>query len=392
MDQIIRFSLSHRLLILSLAVVMLAVGSWQAVRLPIDVFPDLNRPRVVVITEAPGMAPEEVEALITIPLETAFNGASGVMTVRSSSGSGISVIYVEFDWGTDIYNDRQVVNERLQLVSEQLPDGINPTLAPISSIMGQILMYGMWSEGDQTSAMEVRTLADWVVRQRLLAIPGVAQVFTIGGDRMQFQVLIDPDALRNFDLTIDEVRDAVQESNLNATGGYLDQRGANELLVRGLGRVTSVDDLRSVTLTIRDGRPVTLDQIARVVQAPQVKRGDASAFVRDEQGSLEGGPAVVLTINKQPDADTRLVDRQIEQALAGLKGTLPSDIRIANLYSQRSFIDRAIVVDRSYRVRVHLLGFVGEHHDAGWTGRRDWRAGRRRDRRRREHLSPAARE
>ena len=304
MDQIIRFSLSHRLLILSLAVVMLAVGSWQAVRLPIDVFPDLNRPRVVVITEAPGMAPEEVEALITIPLETAFNGASGVMTVRSSSGSGISVIYVEFDWGTDIYNDRQVVNERLQLVSEQLPDGINPTLAPISSIMGQILMYGMWSEGDQTSAMEVRTLADWVVRQRLLAIPGVAQVFTIGGDRMQFQVLIDPDALRNFDLTIDEVRDAVQESNLNATGGYLDQRGANELLVRGLGRVTSVDDLRSVTLTIRDGRPVTLDQIARVVQAPQVKRGDASAFVRDEQGSLEGGPAVVLTINKQPDADT----------------------------------------------------------------------------------------
>ena len=234
LDRIISFSLNNRLIVLAIAVIMLGVGGWQTTRLPIDVFPNLNRPRVVVITEAPGMAPEEVEALITFPLETAFNGASGVEAVRSSSGIGLSVIYVEFEWDTDIYNDRQVVNERLQLAAEQLPDGVKPTLAPISSIMGQILMYGMWSEGGKTEPMEVRTLADWVVRQRLLTIPGVSQVFTMGGGRMQYQVLVDPDALRSFDLTMDDVHTAVTESNLNATGGYLDERGANELLVRGL--------------------------------------------------------------------------------------------------------------------------------------------------------------
>ncbi len=342
MDQIIRFSLGNRLLVLSLALVLLGVGAWQAVRLPIDVFPNLNRPRVVVITEAHGMAPEEVEALITLPLETVLNGASGVMTVRSSSGSGISVIYVEFDWNTDIITDRQIVNERLQLVAEDLPEGINPTLAPISSIMGQILMYGMWSENGETSAMEVRTLADWVVRQRLLAIPGVSQVFTMGGGRLQFQVLIDPDALRSYGLTMHDVRLAVEQSNLNATGGYLDQRGAKELLVRGIGRITSIEDLQKVTLTVRDGRPVTLDQVARVVKAPQVKRGDSAAFVRDEKGDVQGGQAVVLTINKQPDADTRQVDAEIAKALEDLRGSLPADIRIENVYSQRSFIDRAI--------------------------------------------------
>ena len=220
LDRIISFSLHNRMLVIASAVLMLGVGAMQTAQLPIDVFPNLNRPRVVVITEAPGMAPEEVEALITFPLETAFNGASGVLEVRSSSGTGISVIYVDFEWDTDIYNDRQVVNERMQLAAEQLPDGVKPTLAPISSIMGQILMYGMWSSDGQTSPMEVRTLADWVVRQRLLTIPGVSQVFTMGGGRKQFQVLVDPDALRSFELTMDQIHDAVSQANLNATGGY----------------------------------------------------------------------------------------------------------------------------------------------------------------------------
>ncbi len=342
LDRIISFSLHNRALVLAVAVVMLGVGAWQTTMLPIDVFPNLNRPRVVVITEAPGMAPEEVEALITFPLETAFNGASGVLAVRSSSGIGISVIYVEFDWDTDIYNDRQVVNERLQLAAEQLPSGIKPTLAPISSIMGQILMYGMWSEGGQTPAMEVRTLADWVVRQRLLTIPGVSQVFTMGGGRLQYQVLVDPDSLRTFDLTMDDVHRAVMRSNLNATGGYLDDRGASELLVRGLGRVSSLDDLRQVVLAMREERSITLADVARIVEAPQVKRGDASAYVRDSTGRIEGGPAVVLTINKQPGSDTRAVDEAIKAALQDLKLSLPKDILIANVYSQRSFIDRAI--------------------------------------------------
>ncbi len=342
LDRIISFSLHNRLLILVAAAILMLVGSWQTAELPIDVFPNLNRPRVVVITEAPGMAPEEVETLITFPLETAFNGASGVMDVRSSSGTGISVIYVEFDWDTDIYNDRQVVNERLQLAAEQLPAGIKPTLAPISSIMGQILMYGMWSEGGQTPPMEVRTLADWVVRQRLLTIPGVSQVFTMGGGRMQYQVLVDPDALRSFDLTMEDVHLAVSEANLNATGGYLDDHGANELLVRGLGRVTSLDDLRKLVLVMREERSITLSEVAKVVEAPQVKRGDASAYIRNESGAIEGGDAVVLTINKQPGSDTRAVDEAIKAALADLKVALPKDIRIANVYSQRSFIDRAI--------------------------------------------------
>jgi HME family heavy-metal exporter len=342
LDKIIQFSLNNRLIVLALAAIMLGVGAWQTTKLPIDVFPNLNRPRVVVMTEAPGMAPEEVEALITFPLETAFNGASGVEAVRSSSGIGLSVIYVEFGWETDIYNDRQIVNERLQLASENLPDGVKPTLAPISSIMGQILMYGMWSEGDVTEPMEVRTLADWVVRQRLLTIPGVSQVFTMGGGRMQYQVLVDPDALRTFGLDMDDVHEAVSESNLNATGGYLDERGANELLVRGLGRITSLEDLREITITMREGRSITLADVAKVVQGPQVKRGDSSTFMRVDGGEVEGGPAVVLTINKQPGSDTRAVDTAIAEALEELKISLPDDIRLANVYSQRSFIDRAI--------------------------------------------------
>lgn len=342
LDRIIQFSLNNRLIVLALALIMLGVGGWQTVTLPVDVFPNLNRPRVVVMTEAPGMAPEEVEALITFPLETALNGATGVEAVRSSSGIGLSVIYVEFGWGTDIYNDRQIVNERLQLATESMPDGVKPTLAPISSIMGQILMYGMWSENGKTEPMQVRTLADWVVRQRLLTIPGVSQVFTMGGGRMQYQVLVDPDALRTYGLTMDDVHQAISESNLNATGGYLDERGANELLVRGLGRIQELDDLRQIVVTMRDNRPISLSDIARVVQGPQVKRGDSSALLRTEQGTIEGGPAVMLTINKQPNADTRAVDTAVSAALEELKVSLPEDIRVAKVYSQRMFIDRAI--------------------------------------------------
>jgi len=342
LDGIIKFSLRNRLLVLAAALILTGIGGWQASQLTIDVFPDLNRPRVTVITEAPGMAPEEVESLITFPLETALNGASGVMAVRSSSGVGISVIYVEFDWGTDIYNDRQVVTERLQLAAETMPEGIRPQLAPVSSIMGQILMFGMWSEEGETESMEVRTLADWVVRQRLLTIPGVSQVFTMGGDRKQYQVLIDPDALQTYGLTLQEVKQAVESSNLNATGGYLDQMGPTELLVRGLGRATTLEDLRDVVIETRDARPITLEQVARVVESPQVKRGDSAAFAKSADGEIDGGPAVVLTVTKQPSADTRAVSDRVTAALRDLQESLPEDIRIAKVYSQRSFIDRAI--------------------------------------------------
>lgn len=343
LNAIIEFSLRQRLLVVAFSVFLIGYGTWSALNMDIDVFPNLNRPRVVVMTEAPGMAPEEVEALITFPLETAINGANGVEAVRSSSGVGISVIYVEFDWNTDIYNDRQIVTERLQLVQEKMPKGVKPQLAPVSSIMGQIVMIGMWSEGGKTSPMEVRTIADWVIRQRLLTIPGVSQVFTMGGQRKQFQVLVNPDSLLRYGVTLHDVKQAVTDSNENATGGYLDDQGPNEFLVRSLGRVQTIDDLKKTVVAIRDERPVMLSQVARVEEGAQVKRGDSAAFVKQKDGTFSGGPAVILTVNKQPNADTREVTEEIVKALEELQPSLPDDIRIQpELYSQKAFIDRAI--------------------------------------------------
>lgn len=352
LNALIRFSLRQQVLVIAFAIVLMGYGTWQAMHSAIDVFPDLNRPRVVIMTEAPGLAPEEVETLVTFPIETAINGANGVQEVRSSSGIGISVVYVEFDWGTDIYTDRQIVTERLQLIQDRMPAGIRPTLAPISSVMGQILILGMWSEDGKTDPIELRTLADWVVRQRLLTIPGVSQVFTMGGGRKQFQVRVDPDALQRFGVTLQQVKQAVMDSNENATGGYLDQQGPNELLVRALGRIQTVEDLEKVVVTLREGRPVSLAQVATIAEGAQVKRGDSSVFVRKEKGDeaasgseddgFSGGPAVVLTINKQPGTDTRLITERILQAVEELKPALPDDIRIQPTYSQKDFIDRAI--------------------------------------------------
>lgn len=355
LNAIIRFALHQRLLTIAVALFLIGFGTWQIAVMPIDVFPDLNRPRVVIMTEAPGMAPEEVESLITFPIETTMNGANGVEAVRSSSGVGISVIYVEFAYGTDVYTDRQIVAERMQLVQDRLPKGIAPQLAPISSIMGQILMLGMWSDDPATSPMELRTTADWVVRQRLLTIPGVSQVFTMGGERKQYQVLVDPDAMLRLGVTLDEIESAVAASNKNGTGGYLSRQGPSELLVRSLGRIQSIDDLKKVPVIIREGRPVLLSQVAEVVEGAQVKRGDSSAFVRlppaasstsqtpsSTSPTWSGGPAVVLTINKQPGADTRAVSDAVLEALEVLKPTLPSGVQVMPIYSQKAFIDRAI--------------------------------------------------
>jgi len=343
LNAVIRFSLQNRVLVIAIAVFLIVYGSIQAYRLPIDVFPDLNRPRVVIMTEAPGMAPEEVETLISFPLETALNGATGVQDVRSSSGVGLSVVYVEFDWGTNIYNDRQIVNERLALVADRLPEGVKPQLAPISSIMGQIQIIGMYSDGNKTSPMELRTLADWVVRQRLLTIPGVSQVIVMGGERKQFQVLVDPNELLRFGVTLQEVKTALRGSNQNTAGGYLDEQGPSEYLVRSLGRVKTVGELERIVVKHRDGQSIRLAQVARIIEGPQAKRGDSSAFKRDNQGTFEGGPAVVLTITKQPNADTRQVTEKVSQALVELAPSLPHDVRVLpDLYEQKTFIDLAI--------------------------------------------------
>lgn len=333
MNALIKFALHNRMLIVCLSLITLVAGSMTMASLPIDIFPSLTRPRVTVMTECPGLSPEEVETLVTLPLEVAFNGATGVEAVRSSSGIGLSVIYVEFGWNMNIYVARQIVNERIAIVRDRLPETVKPELAPISSIMGQIVMVGMYSKDGSTAPMDVRTLADWAVRPRLLTIPGVAQVITMGGGRKQYQVKVDAAKLQTFDVSLDEVEKALTESNQNATGGYL-ERGSREFLVRGIGRVQSMGDLEQLVVKSHGERSVLLRDVARVVEAPQVKRGDSS---------VNGQPAVVLTIAKQPTGDTRLLSDQITKALLDLKASLPPDIEIeTELYQQREFIDRGI--------------------------------------------------
>ena len=333
LNAIIKFSLRYQTVTMALALVALAYGSYELYRLPIDVFPDLNRPRVTIMTEAPGMAPEEVETLVTFPLETALNGATGVQAVRSASGVGLSVINVEFAWGTDIYVDRQIVAEKIALAADRMPEGVKPQMAPISSIMGQVLLVGVYSEGGRTEPIELRTLADWVIRQRLLTIPGVAQVITMGGGRKQYQVLVNPDELLKYGVTLEEVERAVANSNSNATGGYLND-GGDEMLVRSIGRIQNISELESVVVKPEAGRSIVLSQVARVREAAQVKRGDAA---------VNGAPAVMIVIAKQPGADTRLVTTNIMKALDELKPALPADIRInAEVYQQKEFIDRSI--------------------------------------------------
>ncbi len=318
MNWLIRYSLHHRLLVVSLAIVALVLGTRTMVGLPIDIFPNLTRPRVTVMTECPGLSPEEVETLVTFPLETAFNGATGVEAVRSSSGIGLSVIYVEFGWNTDIYVARQTVNERLATVASRMPEGVKPELAPISSIMGQIMMVGMYSEGGQTPPLEVRTMADWVVRPRLLTIPGVAQVITMGGGRKQFQVLVNPEQLVAHGVTLQEVEATLRESNQNATGGYVEQ-GSMEFLVRGVGRIQSIRDLEESVVKESANRAVLMRDIAKIGEGAQTPRGDSS---------VNGHPAVVLTIAKQPQGDTRRLTEQVLAALDDLKKSLPPDIVI----------------------------------------------------------------
>ena len=333
MNALIKFALHNRLLIVCLSLITLVAGSITMASLPIDIFPSLTRPRVTVMTECPGLSPEEVETLVTLPLEVAFNGATGVEAVRSSSGIGLSVIYVEFGWNTNIYVARQIVNERIAIVRDRMPETVKPELAPISSIMGQIVMVGMYSKDGSTKPMDVRTLADWAVRPRLLTIPGVAQVITMGGGRKQYQVKVDAAKLQTFDVSLEEVEQALIESNQNATGGYL-ERGSREFLVRGIGRVQSLDDLEQLVVKSHGERSILLRDVAKAVEAPQVKRGDTS---------VNGHPAVVLTIAKQPTADTRALTDKITNALHELQASLPPDIVIEpELYQQREFIDRGI--------------------------------------------------
>ncbi|MGE7154796.1 efflux RND transporter permease subunit [Methylorubrum rhodesianum] len=303
-------SLRNRLLVLALAAVLVVYGAFTVTKLPVDVFPDLNRPTVTIMTEAEGLAPQEVEQLVTFPIETQMNGLPGVTRVRSVSGVGLSVIYVEFDWGTDIYRNRQQVSERLAMVRPQLPPTVNPMMGPVSSIMGQIVMVAL--SGGSVSPMQLRELADFTIRPRLLSIPGVAQVIPMGGEVRQFRVAPQPTALRALGVTHAQLENALAQFGTNTGGGFTDQY-AREYLIRNLGRTMNLDDLRNMVVATVNNRPVYLRQVADVSFAARVKRGDSGYM---------GAPAVVISVEKQPGVDTVRLTREVEAALAEITASL----------------------------------------------------------------------
>ena len=337
-DKIIQLALQKRLIILVAAILLLIAGTYVSYDLPVDVFPDLTAPTVTIMTEAHGMASEEVETLVSFPIESAMNGATDVRRVRSSSAAGFSVVWVEFDWGTDIFIARQIVNEKLQTVSATLPDGIDqPILAPISSIMGEIMLIGLSIDEENNptgiSKMDLRTIADYDVRRRLLAINGISQVVPIGGDVKQYQILVSPQKLSAYGISLNEVFKAAKESNQNSSGGsYMD--AGNEYLIRGIGRVENLDDIANSLVALRNDVPVFMKDIAEVKIGPKVKFGDASVNAK---------PAVILTIQKQPQTNTIELTKKINNALDEIQRGLPVGVKINNeIFRQADFISTSI--------------------------------------------------
>ena len=332
-DAIIHGSLRNRLLVLGLALFLMLQGLLALRQTPVDVFPDLNKAVITLMTEAGGMAPEEVEQQISFPLEAVLNGMPGVTRVRSVSGVGLSVVYVEFDWGADIYRNRQQVAERMSLVESQLPAGIQPQMGPISSLMGEILLLALPADPTRVSPMAAREYADWVMRPRLLTIPGVAQVIPIGGEVKQYRVSPDPQRMAAAGISLDAIAKALQGFAGNAAGGFVDFQG-QELLIRHLGRSTQLADLARLPVGMRAGQPVWLEQVAEVGFAPGVKRGDAGFM---------GQPAVILAVQKQPAADTVALTREVEAAVAEFSRNLPAGIEAPQfLFRQAEFIEASV--------------------------------------------------
>ena len=333
LNKIIRFSLQNRLLVLVASVLLLVGGTYTAWHTEVDVFPDLNAPTVVVMTEAGGMAAEEVEQLVTFPIETAVNGATGVRRVRSSSTTGFSVVWVEFDWDTDIYLARQIVSEKLATVGEDLPDNVgNPTLGPQSSILGELLIVGLTA--DSTSMLDLRTLADWTIRPRLLSTGGVAQVAVLGGDIKEYQVLLHPERMKHYGVTLGEVMEVTRGMNQNTNGGVIYEYG-NEYIVRGVVSTEEVQEMARAVIKTVGGAPVTLEDIADVrIGAQQPKLGTASE---------KGKPAVLITVTKQPHTGTIELTERLEAALHDLQKNLPPDVRVStDTFRQSRFIENSI--------------------------------------------------
>ncbi|MBR9977301.1 MAG: efflux RND transporter permease subunit, partial [Bacteroidetes bacterium] len=336
---LLEFSLRNRLLVLFATITVVIAGSFVAMQLPVDVFPDLTAPTVTVLTEAHGMAAEEVEITITYPIETALNGATGVRRIRSSSAAGISIVWIDFEWDMDVFIARQIVSEKLQLVAGALPDRADmPVLAPITSIMGEIMLVGLRHDStvsvtDERKAMELRETAEVQLRRRLLSISGIAQIVPIGGDVREYQVLVSPGTLASYGLTLEQVISAVRGSNATSSGGFYTDRGM-EYQIRGLGRIHDIDDLRAAVVTTRAGTPILIGDIADVVigAAPRIGTASTNAL-----------PSVILMIQKQPNANTLKLTGEIDAAIEEIRSQVPPGMIIdAHLFRQADFITRAI--------------------------------------------------
>ena len=355
MDSLIRFSMRNRALILVSALILIGYGSFVSTRLPVDVFPDLSAPTVTVLTEAHGMAPIDLEQQATFPIEASLNGAAGVRRVRSATAVGISLVYVEFDWGTDIRVARQIVKEKLDLVTPNLPEEIDdPILAPVTSIMGEVMFLGLSSEAH--SEMETLTYADTVLRRRLLSEPGVSQIISIGGGRQQFQIVARPEALLAHDVTLDEVLEAVGAANRNVSAGVLNQ-GGSEWLVTGIGRIRTVDDITAIVVAARDGAPILVRDVAEVRIAPAPRRGAAS---------VNGEDAVILGVQKQPRANSLELTRRLDVVLDELEAGLPEGMQLdRTIFRQADFIEIAVanvlhaLRDGAFLVVLVVLLFLG---------------------------------
>lgn len=338
LNALIRYALNHRLLVVSMTAALVVYGAITISKLSIDVFPDITKPTVTIMTEAHGMAPEEVETRVTLPVESYLNGLPGVERLRSQSGIGLSAIYVEFEWGTDIYRARQLVQEKLNLSKERLPKDVTPIMGPVGSLMGQIQQIAVTTnsevaDGDALDPLELRSLADWVIRPRLMTIPGISQVIAIGGGLKQYQILVSAEKLNRYQLTIEQIDHELAQISQNTTGGFL-ERDKAEYLVRNIGVVRDLEDVKKTLVGLHFGRPVLVEDIAEVKIGARLKRGD---------GSYNGKPSVVMTIQKQPGADTVRITRDIEKALEELRPALPKSVVVnPDVFKQADFIESSI--------------------------------------------------
>jgi CzcA family heavy metal efflux pump len=351
-SKIIDWSLRNRLFVVLAGLVLLAWGGYQTSRMPVDVFPDLTAPSVTIVTEAHGMAPAEVETQVTFPLETALNGASGVRRVRSVSDVGISIVTVEFDWGTDVYLARQIVAEKLQMARSALPPDVpSPVMAPVASVMGEILFVALTS--DRHTSVDLKTTADWVVRKRILAVPGVAEVIPIGGDTKQFQVALNPERLAAYGIALDDVTRALRDTNQNASAGFYAE-GAQEYLIQGIGRIRDLADIADTAVVTRAGQPVLIRHIAEVKIGAAPKRGT---------GSFNGKPAVILGVQKQPGANTLELTRRLDAVFTDLQASLPKGMTVnSRVFRQSDFIatsvDNLVAALRDGAILVIAIVFV----------------------------------